>query len=107
MKARPLPFISRMYFFFAMSPDTLAAFRPALAARSANFILQPSFMTVAQTSPDSGTSGSNRTGNRMGLAHSRHQNILRLFRQYFFLSQIAYLGEFSAGGLCFSREPLP
>src|SRR5258708_32321665 len=60
MKATPLPFISRMYFLFVMSPDTLAAISPAFAAVSVNFTGQVSFTTVAQSRPARGTRGTTR-----------------------------------------------
>src|ERR1700704_2473163 len=102
MNASPLPFISRMYFFFAISPETLAALNPAFDAPSVKVTVHFSFRTAAQTNPAS------RSGNRrMSLTRGRHEDILRLSRECFFFSQIAQLRKFQAGGFCFLRAILP
>src|SRR5436189_4347463 len=102
MNASPLPFISRMYFFFARSPETLAAFNPAFGAASVKVTVHLSFRTAAQTKPAS------RSGNRrISLMCRRHEDILRLSRENFFFSQISQLRKFPAGRFGFLRPTLP
>src|SRR5438445_3634527 len=107
MNATPLPFISRIYFLFTTSPETLTAASPAFAASSANFTGHFSRMAVAQMSPVRRTSGSHRAAFRMQSARRGHEDVQRLTRQNFFLAQISQRGKFAARGLGVTRAPLP
>src|SRR5690242_17093883 len=106
MNARPLPFISSMYFLLAISPETLTAVRPAFAAVSTKRTTHFSLVTVAQTNPVRNITGSHSQGRSINSSLYRHEDVLSLPGQYFLFPPAAQLGKLSLRRLRFAGTPL-
>src|SRR5579864_8295910 len=106
MNARPLPFISSMYFLLAISPETLTTVRPAFAAVSTNRTAHFSLVTVAKTNPARNISGSHSRGRGINSLVYGHEDFLSLPGQNFLFPPAAQLGKLSLRRLRFASAPL-
>src|SRR5690349_6140743 len=96
-----------MYFFFATSPETLAARRPAFEAASVNFTCQGCITNAAQITAASARKGANLVMRSMSLALRWHQDVLRLPGERFLFAQTSQLRKFLTGDFGFARAALP